>query len=196
MKTKKVLKCIDEKHGIFKRLNIENETFKNLGINNLIVKKSSFYNCIFKKLNINLDIKKTNFSMCEFTDIKFEGIVDELISSTAVSKVHFYGCSFKNVNFDCFDVDDQVTFDDCNGIYLFNRNGGRFCIAVEFDDCLMIKAGCFWGTLAEFKELSIAKYIEIKMDINPYKHQIKYLENIEKDLYKKEKVEKKIELKA
>jgi hypothetical protein len=44
------------------------------------------------------------------------------------------------------------------GIYLFNKGKGRTCYAVEFEDSLMIKAGCFWGTLSEFAGACIEKY--------------------------------------
>lgn len=36
------------------------------------------------------------------------------------------------------------------GMYLFNKLSGRICYAVVHDKKLMIQAGCFWGTLAEF----------------------------------------------
>lgn len=188
MKTKKVLKFINDNNGIFKKLDIENEKFKNIEYNNFIIRKSNFYNCKFKKCNVNVEIDNTNFSMCNFKDVKFDGIIDEVISSTSVSNVHFYGCKFKNVSFENFDIDDQVSFDDCDGIYLFNRKGGRFCIAVEYNDCLMVKAGCFWGNLKEFEAASIEKQLFKNEDINPYDNQIKYLKTIEDDLYGKDEV--------
>ena len=189
MKTKKVLKYIKSKDSTLKNLNIEHKKFKNLEVSNVAIKKSVFFSCLFKKVSINADIENVDFSMCEFKNVKFEGNTDEVFDGTSVSNVHFYGCTFRNVNFDLFDIDDKVSFDDCTGVYLFNRNGGRVCIATEFDDCLMVKAGCFWGTLKEFEEASYNKYVFDGYEEDPYKNQIEYLKSIEKDLYSKSKKE-------
>ena len=63
-------------------------------------------------------------------------------------------------------------------VFIFNKIGGRTCYAVVHDTCLMILAGCFWGTLDEFEAAALEKYGD---DENKnYKAQIQYLRQIQK----------------
>lgn len=61
-----------------------------------------------------------------------------------------------------------------NNIFTFNRIGGRTCYAVVHEKTLMIKAGCFWGTLDEF--------IKEAEEQGKYKAQIVYLIELEKEM--------------
>jgi hypothetical protein len=63
-----------------------------------------------------------------------------------------------------------------NNIFLFNKQGGRTCYAVVHDTCLMVLAGCFWGTLDEF----MAKAFK---ETAGYEAQIVYLQALTKQIY-------------
>ena len=63
-----------------------------------------------------------------------------------------------------------------NNIFLFNKQGGRTCYAVVHDTCLMISAGCFWGTLDEFIAKATAENAG-------YEAQIIYLQALSKQIY-------------
>ena len=68
------------------------------------------------------------------------------------------------------------------GVYLFNKPNGRTCHAVEHGNCLMIQAGCFWGTLDEFEAQCKEKYPD--NSVEAYSSQIKYLRTLSEELYK------------
>jgi hypothetical protein len=54
-------------------------------------------------------------------------------------------------------------------IFLFNKRDGRTCYAIIHKTSLMIKAGCFWGTLYEFEQADKEK---------TYTKQIAYLKSL------------------
>jgi uncharacterized protein YjbI with pentapeptide repeats len=66
-----------------------------------------------------------------------------------------------------------------NGVYIFNKQGGRLCYAVVHKNkkSLMIKAGCFWGTLEEFSAEASKLYKDDTA--KNYAAQIEYLRALE-----------------
>jgi hypothetical protein len=62
------------------------------------------------------------------------------------------------------------------GIIIFNKMGGRTCYAVQHENALIIRAGCFWGTLAEFEAACIEKYGNNEKE--NYSKQIAYLKSL------------------
>jgi len=67
------------------------------------------------------------------------------------------------------------------GIYIFNKTNGRTCYAVQHEKCLMIQAGCFWGSLDDFEQQCKKKYPNDP--IAAYAPQIAYLRELSKILY-------------
>jgi hypothetical protein len=61
-------------------------------------------------------------------------------------------------------------------IFIFNKEGGRTCYAVRHETCLMIKAGCFWGTLEEFETKCLQEYPNDSAQA--YAAQIAYLKSL------------------
>ena len=62
------------------------------------------------------------------------------------------------------------------GVTVFNKPNGRTCYAVQHKDSLMIKAECFWGTLAEFEKKCKKTYPN--NPVEAYEAQIKYLKSL------------------
>ena len=44
-----------------------------------------------------------------------------------------------------------ANLEGAKNIFRFNKQGGRDCFAIVHYSCLMIHAGCFWGSLDEFE---------------------------------------------
>ena len=66
------------------------------------------------------------------------------------------------------------------GIFVFSKLNGRTCFAVIHEKKLMIKAGCFWGSLLEFDKKSKRQYPD--NSIEAYEAQIAYLRVLESQL--------------
>jgi len=92
------------------------------------------------------------------------------------------------LNFEKFNLSranlSRASLSDAKNIFIFNGISGRTCYAVVFENeepsvkYLMIKAGCFFDNLSEFKSASKAKG-------EKYEAQIQYLEILETLLNRK-----------
>jgi hypothetical protein len=114
-------------------------------------------------LNANLfgaDLSNANLSGAYLFGADLSGAD---LSFTAPSRANIFGADLSWANL--FGADLSWA----ENIFLFNKRDGRTCYAIIHKTSLMIKAGCFWGTLYEFEQADKEK---------TYTKQIAYLKSL------------------
>lgn len=109
----------------------------------------------------DFDLSETDLSGASFADadlilVNFTGAN---LSNCAFANTNLRGCKFHGA------ILDNADMSGCNirgaaGILAIGPVGSRgdMLYAVIHPDCLMVKTGCFWGTLDEFKAEVDEKY--------------------------------------
>jgi hypothetical protein len=85
------------------------------------------------------------------------------LSNAYLSGANLFGADLSGANL------FGANLSKAENIFLFNKRDGRTCYAIIHKTSLMIKAGCFWGTLYEFEQADKEK---------TYTKQIAYLKSL------------------
>jgi len=91
------------------------------------------------------------------TDLRGANLVDTDLRGVSLEKANLGGAYLRGAK----------------NIFRFNKQEGRECFAIVHDSCLMIHAGCFWGSLDEFEAKATKENAG-------YEAQIAYLRALEK----------------
>jgi hypothetical protein len=142
-----------------------NLSYANLSYANLRFANLSKANLSYANLN-EANLNEANLSN---TNLEYANLSDACLSNTNLSNANL---GFTHL--------DNTDFKFAKNILLFQKPNGRICYAVKHTkkhtNCIMIQAGCFWGTIDEFEKQAIEKYgDDIKQNYQP---QVQYLKSI------------------
>lgn len=139
-------------------------------------------NADFRNENLrNADFSYANFSYADFSnaDFSYANLRNANLSNADFRNAILSYANFRNTNFSNASL-SYANFSNAKNIIPFQKLGGRTCYAVLHPTCLMIKAGCFWGTLNEF-EIK-CKETHPNDALKAYEPQIEMLKQIESKL--------------
>ena len=125
--------------------------------------------------------------------IELEGTTKEIVEHCVKSKISLRYADLRDADLQGANLRDakiqgaDLQGADLQGAYLryakniiiFNKLGGRTCYAIVGGK-LMVKAGCFWGTLEEFETACKDKYPNDT--IQAYEAQITYLKILQSQI--------------
>jgi len=161
---------------------------------------TDFSNKDLSNLDLGLNFEKFNLSRANLSRANLSGanlsganLYGANLSDANLSDANLSGASLSGANLSRASLSDAnlsranlygASLSDAKNIFIFNGISGRTCYAVVFENeepsakYLMIKAGCFFDNLSEFKSASKAKG-------EKYEAQIQYLEILETLLNRK-----------
>ena len=141
-----------------------------------------------KKANLSFtDLSNTDLSNTDLSnsDLKFTNLIYANLKRANLSNSNLNNAYLNNANLGFTDLSNtdlrntiliNTDLSFAKNILLFQKPNGRICYAVKHTNCIMIQAGCFWGTIDEFEQDGIKKYgDDIKQNYQP---QVQYLKSI------------------
>ena len=141
----------------FVKNNFKNADLENSNLVNANFRSSDFRNANLRNVNMeNANLENSDFENANLRNANLRGS-------------NLRNANFRNANLRNVDL-EYANLKNVKNIFIFNKENGRTCYAIRHENnILMIKAGCFWGTLEEF---------EIKDVLKSYSKQIDYLKTL------------------
>ena len=151
------------------------------------VKETVLY-CIENKINlsgaylIGADLSGADLSRADLSgaDLRGADLIGADLSGADLSRVNLNDADLSGADLIGADLSGAnlsgAYLSGAKNIFIFNKENGRTCYAVRHEIGLMIKAGCFWGTLAEFEAQCLSEYPNDSKQA--YAAQIAYLKTL------------------
>lgn len=125
---------------------LSREDFTELKLQHSVISKATFMRCQFN----DVDMRYSNLSDSQFRNCDMQGAD---LTGSFLTGVDFTGSNLWNVCINDADLANVRLFGATGIMSLYvpeMSTRGDYLYAVQHDDGVMVKAGCWWGTLDDF----------------------------------------------